>query len=77
MRYVYAARLKPVGQTVLVSFRDLPEAVTEGKDREDALHWAARCLADALGYRMLHDEGVPIATSPKRGEVLVQVALED
>ena len=44
MRLAYPAVLRELPDTVLVSFPDVPEALTEGETVEDALHEAADCL---------------------------------
>jgi antitoxin HicB len=71
MRYVYPARLKAQGGTVLVTFRDLPEAVTEGKDRSDAVAQGIDCLDTALLFRLKEGEPIPEPSEMQRGEVAV------
>jgi predicted RNase H-like HicB family nuclease len=36
----------------VVTFVDLPEAITQGDDLEDALHQAADCLEEAIAGRL-------------------------
>ena len=71
MRYAYPARLKQHPDSIIVTFRDLPEAITFGKDPDDALSSAIDCLDVALLMRLKHEEGIPIPRKPKRGEVLI------
>lgn len=71
MRYVYPASLEEHPDTVLVRFRDLPEAVTEGKTREDALAEAVDCLDMALLFRVKEKARVPAPSRAERGEVAV------
>ena len=49
MRLAYPAELRELPETVLVSFPDVPEALTEGATVEDALREATDCLVAALG----------------------------
>ena len=49
MRLAYPAELRKLPATVLVSFPDVPEALTEGATVEDALREATDCLVAALG----------------------------
>jgi antitoxin HicB len=73
----YPARLsseKEGGFTVV--FVDLPEAITSGTDRQDALVQAADCLHEALAGRVARRESVPAPSQPKRGQALVSVPLE-
>jgi antitoxin HicB len=71
MRYVYPAHLKAAGGTVIVTFRDLPEAVTEGKDRADAVAQAADCLDAALLFRLKEGAAIPTPTRLQRDEVAI------
>jgi antitoxin HicB len=52
--------------TLLVSCPDLPEVVTFGEDREEALQRAADAIEEALAARIAHREEIP-APSPARG----------
>ena len=55
---------------VNVAFPDLPEALTFGEDRVDALDQAVDCLEVALAFRI--DDGLEIPPpSPAKGRVVV------
>ncbi len=69
MRYVYPARLEEHPGTILVAFRDLPEAITEGRDHADALAQATDCLDAALLFRLKDGEAIPSSSRPQRGEI--------
>ncbi len=71
MRYAYPARLKRHPDTILVTFSDLREAITEGKDRAEAFESAVDCLDVALLFRLKDGEDIPAPSKPKRGEVLI------
>lgn len=43
----------------LVRFPDLPEALTDGATREEALQEAADCLSEALAARIADGEAIP------------------
>ena len=45
----YPVSLRFLGETVLLSFPDVPEALTEGDSEQDALNEAYDCLVAALG----------------------------
>lgn len=68
----YAALLEaePEGGFV-VSFRDLPECLTQGEDRADALAQAADALGEALAGRIADAEDIPPPSPPRAGEALV------
>jgi antitoxin HicB len=72
--FIYPATLrreKRGGFTV--QFPDLPEAITSGRDRADALLQAADCLEEAIAGRVADGLDVPVPTSARRTQV--QVAL--
>ena len=57
------------GYTVL--FRDVPEAITEGDSRSDALSWAVDALDGALSFYIASGEPLPKPSQPIANEVLV------
>ncbi|MCH8543088.1 MAG: type II toxin-antitoxin system HicB family antitoxin [Alcanivorax sp.] len=67
----YPALLERDGGGYVVTFPDLPEAITEGEDMESALFNAAEVLSLALEQRI--DDGDPIPTPSKvRGAKLIE-----
>ena len=71
MKYVYPARFVQHKGTVLVSFRDFPEALTEGRTRADALVEATDCLDVATLFRIKEASPLPLPSRARRDEVLV------
>jgi antitoxin HicB len=68
----YPARLTPAEEGgYLVSFRDFPEAHSEGDDKADALEQASDCLEEGLALYMRERRNIPEPSAPKRGEYLV------
>ncbi len=73
-RFVYPARFrKQRGGPVLVSFPDLPEALTEGDDLADAQEQAADCLGEAIAGRIVRGEDFPPPRAAARGMAPVVV----
>ena len=70
LRFAYPVNLEPTEEGVLVSFPDIPEALTSGADRAEALTEAADCLLAALGGYILDHRPLPVA-SPARGRPVV------
>lgn len=72
----YAATLlrdkKSGGYTV--TFRDVPEAITEGETIEEALLNAEDALESALSLYIAGRQALPIATPAKRGERMVPLS---
>ncbi len=72
----YPARLEADEDgRILVTFRDLPEALTDGAHRAEALAEAADCLEVAVATRIGLNEDIPATSSARRGEVLIPVPL--
>ncbi len=75
--FTYPATLTPDEDGgFVVTFRDLPEAITQGDTLDAALLEAADCLEEAVAGRI--DDGLDIpAPSPRqKGESLVAVPLQ-
>ena len=52
--FAYPAHFKPDEDgSFMVQFRDLPEAITSGRDMADAIEQAADCLQEALAGRLV------------------------
>lgn len=61
-----------IGGGILVSFPDIPEALTEGATMQDALAEAEDCLIAALGGYIEERRKIP-GPSPRRGRPLVSL----
>ena len=57
----------------MVRFADLPEAITSGADRQDALIQAADCLEEAIAGRLTDGLEIPRPSPLRRNQVLVAV----
>jgi antitoxin HicB len=72
--YVYRAKFeRGTRRGVVVSFPDVPEAITQGGDRADA----RRMAEEALGLALLSypTRGLPLPKSRSRGRSLVAIAV--
>jgi len=74
MDFAYPASLArgPDGR-YSVTFPDLPDAITQGEDRQDALAMATDCLAETLGARIAERADIPAPSARKHGQVRVTV----
>ena len=73
LQLAYPAKLEAQEDgAVLVSFPDIPEALTEGSTRAEALAEAADCLVAALGGYVNDRRDLP-RPSPARGRPLVEL----
>ena len=71
--FEYPARLtaQPEGGFI-VTFPDVPEALTQGEDRDDALLHAVDALESALSFYVDDRRPLPVPSKVKRGQVLVR-----
>lgn len=68
MRYAFPARFKrDVAGRWTVSFPDIPEALTDGASKEDALREAVDALGGALAGYVHEGRAVPEPSSLKGG----------
>lgn len=74
-KFVYRARFEPGEKRgIVVSFPDVPEAITQGRDEREAMAQAE----EALGLALLSypQRGLPLPKAKARGAGLVPVAVE-
>ena len=72
MRIAYPAKFQADEDgRVMVTFRDLPEAATDGADADEARREAADLLDSALMFRMKYREEIPAPSKARKGEELV------
>ena len=57
-----------------VTFRDVPEAITEGDTREEVLLRAEGALESALAMYVAAKEPLPRPSAPQRGEIMVPLS---
>ena len=70
MRFVYPAQLKRVApDEIVVSFRDLPECLTSGDDKEEA-------LLEAIAGRIDDGEPIPPPSQVQPGEYEVPLSAD-
>jgi antitoxin HicB len=70
----YPVRLKAAEEGgYVVTFPDIPEAITQGENIEDALRRAADVLETALEFYFGARRPVPTPSKPKRGQRVVEL----
>lgn len=72
-RFVYPATLTPDTKDggFVVTFVDMPEAITQGDDRTDALREAADCLEEAIANRIVMGLSLPLPSPLKKRQYAV------
>lgn len=77
MKLVYLARLEAQREGgFVVTFRDLPEAITQGEDIPDAITNAVDCLDEAIAARIDDNEEIPMPSRRKAGEYPIPLPVE-
>ncbi|MYC93986.1 MAG: type II toxin-antitoxin system HicB family antitoxin [Caldilineaceae bacterium SB0661_bin_32] len=75
MIYAYPCELTPDEEgNLTVTFPDVPEAITGGKDRTEALMMAEDALATALAGYVHAQWEIPTTSQPGAGQELVAVS---
>jgi antitoxin HicB len=70
----YPVTLTPDGDSVLVTFADVPEAITCGADEDEALMQAIDALATGLSFYIDARKPLPPASAPAPGQKTVRPA---
>jgi antitoxin HicB len=74
MRSYPAASIPAPDGGFTVTFRDVPEAITEGDTREEALLRAEDALESALAMYVAAKEPLPASSDAEAGEVMVPLS---
>lgn len=77
MKFVYPATFTELEEGgYLVTFRDFPEAITEGDDFKDATANAMDCLDEAVAGRIDDDEDLPAPSRRQADEHFIALPVE-
>lgn len=74
--YPVILEAQPEGGFV-VTFPDVPEAITQGEDEGEALLYAVDALETALSFYVDARKPLPVASKPKRGQRTVRPSALD
>ena len=69
--FKYPVTISKDGRSYLVTFKDVPEAITFGKTENDALLNASDALETGLSFYVDARKPLPKPSKPKRGQKLV------
>ncbi len=73
MAFLYPARVTREGNEYLVTFPDVPEAITTGATRDEALGMASDALVTSMEFYFEDRRSVPLPSPVKRGQVGVEL----
>lgn len=57
----------------MVTFPDVPEAITQGEDQDDALRHAADALETVLEFYTEAGRDFPAPSEPKPGQLVIEI----
>jgi len=69
----YPVKFRKEGKYLFVSFPDIPEAFTQGRDRAEALKAARDVLETAMDVYFEEHRRVPAPSKPKKGQAVVEL----
>ena len=69
----YPVNLKKDGKFFLATFPDIPEAITQGETKEEALEAAQEALETALDFYFDDQRTVPVPSNSKRGQPSIEL----
>ena len=69
----YPVNLRKDGKFILATFPDIPEAITQGENRAQALDMAREALEVALDFYFDDRRPVPMPSQPRRGQAVVEL----
>lgn len=69
----YPARFQKERDGYVVTFRDIPEALTSGATKKEAMEMAADALATAMEFYFEDRRQVPMPTKARKGEEVVEL----
>ncbi|MBS0426649.1 MAG: type II toxin-antitoxin system HicB family antitoxin [Proteobacteria bacterium] len=71
--FSYPARVTRDGEGFVVTFPDIPEAVTGAADRAEAIELASDALTTAMDFYFEDRRAVPLPSPRKGGQILVDL----
>lgn len=69
----FPATFTPEEGKIVVRFRDIPEAITQGDSDADAMEMAEDVLASSMDFYFEDHRRVPLPSAPAPGERLVSL----
>ena len=70
----YPVNLRKDGKFILVTFPDIPPAITEGIDRTEALAMAKEALELSMEFYFDDMRPVPMPSKPRKGQAVVELS---
>lgn len=76
--FAFPANFEPdsVDGGFVITFRDVPEAITQADTYEQGISEASDCLAEAISAYIDDQRPLPLSSVKQKGEALIPVPLE-
>lgn len=71
----YPAKLTKDEDGFVITFRDIPEAITQGDTHDEAMEMAEDALLTAMDFYFEDNRQVPLPSKPKKDEVLINLPI--
>jgi len=71
----YPAKLTKDEDGFVITFRDIPEAITQGDTHNEAIEMAEDALLTAMEFYFEDNRQVPLPSKPKKDEVLINLPI--
>lgn len=77
-QFEYPARFKPDKDEggFIITFRDLPEAITQAETRDNCFSEAADCLEEAISGRIDDGLEIPAPSRPRNSEKIIALSAQ-
>jgi len=72
-KLAYPANFKKDGKSFVVTFQDIPEAITQGKGMKEAMAMAKEGLASSMDFYFEDQRRIPAPSRPKRKQIMVEL----
>ena len=74
-QFAYPAKVVQDGKFFFITFRDVPQAITQADSKEEIISAAIDVLKDVVSFYMDDGDAFPLASNRRKGEVLIELPL--
>lgn len=74
-QFAYPAKVVQDGKFFVITFRDVPQAITQADSKEEIISAAIDVLKDVVSFYMDDGDAFPLASNRRKGEVLIELPL--
>ena len=75
LQFAHPATLEPDGKFYVVTFPDIPEAITQGKGLKDALAMAKDVLECAMEFYLESHRPIPVPSKARPGQHIIEIEI--